>query len=944
MAHTQLLSWSPLFPKENDAAQSLVITVDATKGNAGLLNYTPTADVYVHTGVITNLSTSSSDWKHVKFSQDFNQPNAALQANYLGNNKWKFTITGSLRSYYGVTDASETIQKIAILFRNGNGSKKQANTDNSDMYIPVYSNNLAVRIDQPLTQPKYVPVPEPQSWTVGTSLSVSANASQPSSLKLYHNGSVIATAANATTITGSTTVTAVGNQQLVAEANDGTAIKYDTLNVFVSGAGSPVADLPAGAKDGINYESGDTSVTLVLRAPGKNIVTVIGEFNNWIPGANSIMNRTSDGKFFWLRIHPLVPGQEYAYQYLVDGNLKIADPYTEKILDPGNDQYISASTYPNLKSYPAGQSGIVSVLQTAAPAYNWKVDNFNRPDKKGLVIYELLVRDFVEAHDWKTVRDSLNYLKSLGINAIEIMPFNEFEGNSSWGYNPDFYFAPDKYYGTKNSLKEFIDLCHSKGIAVIMDIVLNHTYGPSPLKLLYYDPSTGQPTANNPWYNQITPHAFGFGDDFNHESADTKYFFGRVLQHWISSYKIDGYRFDFSKGLTQKPSSNDATFSAYDASRIANIMGYYNAIKAVDANAYLILEHFCDNIEEKELADSGMMLWGNMNYNYNQASMGYATDWDFSNGIYTVRNWTKPHLVTYMESHDEERIVFKNINYGNAATGYNIKDTTTALKRMELNAAFLFTIPGPKMMWQFGELGYNYSINTCSNGTVNNNCRLDAKPIRWDYLNDARRKSIYTTYSSLIKLRFNPWYKDAFTTGSISQSLNGAVKWIKVSSGDTSHLIVVGNFDVNSQTANISFQTSGTWYDYLGNTTFSSTGTAQSINLQPGEFHVFVNRNVNNVVATPVIDVPWNEATLEVKAYPNPINADFTLEVKLPQSGKVTADLYNSLGQYVETLYNGFLIKGARQLAVKKPKLSKGIYYLKLNTKSITKTIPVTIQ
>ena len=61
------------------------------------------------------------------------------------------------------------------------------------------------------------------------------------------------------------------------------------------------------------------------------------------------------------------------------------------------------------------------------------------------------------------------------------MPFNEFEGNNSWGYNPDFFLAPDKYYGTKNSLKEFIDSCHSKGIAVIMDIALNHATGLMPV-------------------------------------------------------------------------------------------------------------------------------------------------------------------------------------------------------------------------------------------------------------------------------------------------------------------------------------------------------------------------------------------------------------------------------------------------------------------------------
>ena len=75
--------------------------------------------------------------------------------------------------------------------------------------------------------------------------------------------------------------------------------------------------------------------------------------------------------------------------------------------------------------------------------------------------------------------------------------------------------------------------------------------------------------------------------------------FNRVLTHWITNYKIDGYRFDFSKGLTQKHSTDDASFSAYDASRIAIIKGYAATIRAAKANAYIILEHFCANAEEK---------------------------------------------------------------------------------------------------------------------------------------------------------------------------------------------------------------------------------------------------------------------------------------------------------------------------------------------------------
>lgn len=945
LSSAQLLTWSPAFATDANASQTLVITVDATKGNQGLLNYTPTSDVYVHIGLITSKSANSSDWLYVPFN--WGTTPAAANATYLGNNKWKYTITGSLRTFFGMADPSETIKAIAILFRNGSGTKKQANGDATDMYVPVYSTNLAVRIDQPASQPKYTPVPEPQNWIVGTNFTITANANKPSAMKLYHNGTVIASQTNVQTISGNSTVTAIGNQQLVAEANDGTTTQYDTLNIFVAPAGSPTAALPAGVRDGINYEPGDTSVTLVLRAPGKNIVTLIGDFNNWTQSANYIMNKTPDGKFFWFRLHPLTPATEYAYQYQVDDSIKIADPYTEKILDPNNDQFISSSTYPNLKPYPAGQSGIVSVLQTAQPVYNWTATNYTRPDKKGLVIYELLIRDFVAAHDWKTVTDSLNYLQTLGINAIEIMPFNEFEGNNSWGYNPDFYFAPDKYYGPKNTLKTFIDSCHKRGIAVIMDIALNHSFGSSPLVQLYWDAANNRPAANNPWFNPVPKHAFNVGYDINHESPDTKYYFGRIVENWLQQYKLDGFRFDLSKGFTQTQTCdntgnncNVAAWGNYDASRVAIWKGYYDTLQNKSPGSYVILEHFADNSEETELSNYGMMLWGNMNYNYAQASMGYATGWDFSNGIYTVRGWAKPHLVTYMESHDEERIVYKNINYGNASGSYTIKDTTTALKRMELNAAFLFTIPGPKMFWQFGELGYDYSINTCTNGTINNNCRLDQKPIRWDYLNDSRRKSIYTTYSKLINLRFHPWYKEAFTSGVINKDLSSAFKWIKISSAsDTSDLLVVGNFDVGAQTGTVSFQTAGTWYDYLNNATFTATGSAQSITLQPGEFHVYVNRNVNNNSPTPVQNVPWNGNTLEVKVYPNPALASFTAEVNIPQSSVVIINLYNALGQQVTTLFNDFLIKGTHQLLLNRGNASSGNYYLKIATKTATKTI-----
>lgn len=935
-SYAQLLSWTPPFPTENDASQTFVITMDANKGNKGLLNYAPTSDVYVHLGVITNKSTGANDWKYTKFT--WATTPIAANATYIGNNKWTYTITGSLRTYFGITDATEFIRKIAILFRSGNGNLVQRNAEGSDMYIPIYFSGAAIRFTEPASQPTYTPITEQTSYPVGT-YNIKAVITGATTYRLN---------VNSTTYTGSvgstdTVATAVsfptpGFYTLFISASNATTTLYDdTLQMQIGTPVSPVAALPAGVQDGINYISG-TSATLVLRAPGKGYATVIGEFNNWTP---TIMNKTPDGKFFWITLNGLTAGAEYGYQYIVDGTVKIADPYAEKILDPSNDPGISSTTYPNLKPYPAGQTGMVSVLQPQPPAYTWAVNSFAQPDKRSMVIYELLLRDFVAAHDWKTLKDTLSYLKRLGVNAIEVMPFNEFEGNSSWGYNGFQYFAPDKYYGPKNSIKEFIDSCHKNGIAVIMDMVLNHTYGPSPLKALY-------PLSANPWYNPTAPHAaINFGDDFNHESADTKYFFGRVLQHWITEYKLDGYRLDFTKGLTQKVTTTDAALSAYDASRIAIIKGYADSARKANANAYMILEHFCDNTEEKELSDYGLMLWANVWTQYQEASMGYLGNSNFDNGIYTTRGWTAPGLVTFMESHDEERVTYKNIKYGNTSGSYNVKDTATALKRMELNAAFLLTIPGPKMIWEFGELGYDYSRCYLSTNGEGGDCdkKLDPKPIRWDYQNDARRKSVFNVYAGLNRLRNLSTYKGVFQTANIDRSLANGFKWIKLTTaGDTSDLMVIGNFDITAQSGTVTFPTAGTWYDYFGNFIHTSTGTAQSFTLQPGEFHVYVNRNVNNLTATAVTTIPWNGNTVEAKVYPNPVAAAFTVEVKLPQSGTTKIDLYNNVGQYIATMYNGFLTSGTKKIPLSALGFTKGIYFLKLQAKGGVKTISLTLQ
>ena len=939
----QLLTWTPAFPKEND---NITITVDATKGNQGLSGFA--GNVYVHVGVITSASANAGDWQHVPFT--WATTPAAGQAITAGTNRWSYTIT-DIRTFFGLTDPGETIKAIAILFRDATGNKVQRNADmnvdNGNMYIPVYDNTVAVRFTEPAFQPEYIPKPETPTNTIGDNIALAAIANKPSTLNLYLNGTLIQTASSATSISANPVLTATGTANIIAEAIGGSVTKKDSFKIFVA------PTFPAGAKDGINYNPNNTEITLVLYAPGKSRICVIGELagNNWTEQSQYQMNKTPDGNYWWLTIAGLTPGTEYAFQYLVDGILKIADPYSEKILS-GDDQYIDAATYPGLKAYPSGlTSGNVTVIQTNAPVYNWQATSFTKPDKRNLIIYELLLRDFTDAHNWQTMIDTLGYLQRLGVNAIELMPVNEFEGNDSWGYNPSFYFAPDKYYGTKNKLKQFIDSCHKKQMAVILDLVPNHSFGQSPLAQLYWNSALNRPSANNPWFNEVQPHAFGFGQDFNHEKSITRYYWQRIFYHWLNEYKIDGYRLDFTKGLTQKASTNDAQFSAYDQSRVDILKHYADTIHKYFPDAYLILEHLAASDEEQALQNLGFLLWGGNRENkaYNEATMGYNTNSNFSSIVYNSneRGFTNPYLVGYMESHDEERLMYKNLAYGNSSGTYNVKNLSTALRRMEAASALFLTIPGPKMIWQFGERGYDKSIFACTDNTIpqpypTETCKLTRKEPRWQYMQETSRKRLFEVNASLIKLRMTQ--AALFNSGDFEYNLVGAVKYFKISEPDLSALIVA-NFDVIPSPASVSFQNAGTWYDYLTGETITATGALQTLPLQPGEYRVYVNKNIVNAVTTPVIDLTTPRHELAVTVYPNPVYSGTVVEIEVPVTGSTKLILVNTEGQQAGVVFTGVLAKGKHRLPLndKINNLAAGMYLLKVQSKSQTGLVKMLI-
>ncbi|WP_373494611.1 alpha-amylase family glycosyl hydrolase [Aquiflexum sp.] len=833
----------PSFPR---ADQNIKITYDATKGTTGLQGVDP---VYIHIGAVIAGPTSNV-WAIVPFTWATSNPDARMTK--VANNIWEWELIPN--EFFNIT-AGQTIYRMGMVFRNADGTREGKTDTNGDFFVDL-SQGFQVAFTNPSSSSVLL--------EVGDTQDISIVSSDLADLSISINGTIVSSSSNVDEL--NYTFQAASEGVFIIEAKAAKGGEEDSAELIITVVGpSPKQPLPQGVIKGINYIS-DTEVVLVLEAPMKKNAFVIGDFNDWQVLQAYQMNQTLDGEMFWYRLTGLIPGQEYIFQYLVDGNLRIGDPYADKVSDPFHDnEIIQQDRYPGLKPYPHGKTEFqATFLQTAQQEYQWQHTEYNKPAPEELVVYELLVRDFDDLRTFKAVTERLEYLKDLGINAIELMPIKEFEGNLSWGYNPSFFFAVDKFYGPKNHLKELIDEAHKRDMVVILDMVLNHAFGQNPFVRLYNDGDYGAPTPDNPWLNRTARHPFNVGYDFNHESPYTKAFVDSVNNYWLTEYKVDGFRFDLSKGFTQVNSGdNVGLWGQRDQSRIDIWKNIYDQIKKDHPDAYVILEHFADNSEERELADYGMMFWGNLNFDFREMAKGGSRNFDW--GYYKTRGWSKNNLVSYMESHDEERTMWESLTFGQTSP-INIRQIKNAVNRNQLMAAFFFSIPGPKMIWQFEEFGYDLELN---------NDRLGIKPTRWDYLDDPERIRLFNLYRAMIDLKNN---HEAFNTpDNAVLNLAQPLKSIRLVDGDF-QMILHGNFgltDINN--ADLSFPAQGTWYNYFTGEEINITGNSRTFRVRANQFLLFTNQKLplpeGDILEDPITSIGTEVVDLSgFKLYPVPAN------------------------------------------------------------------------
>ena len=444
-------------------------------------------------------------------------------------------------------------------------------------------------------------------------------------------------------------------------------------------------------------------VTFALFAPGKHSVQWIGATNNW--GEKPLfMTQENDG--VWHITLDLAPG-EHAYQYLVDGGRKLADPYATEI------QW----------NRPDGTKGwlpeeALSVVHVGQQPYPWQADNLSRPPLENLIIYEVYIHDFCPGEGINGITKRLDYIKDLGVTALQLMPWHPFPGNESWGYNPAYHFAVEQTYGSAEDLKRLIDEAHQRGLAVIMDLVLNHAEWGSSLFRLY-----GDAYDVNPYFKAFKGDNWGF-PKIDQESEAVKRWTADVIRYWIREFRLDGFRYDATR-WTGWSGYNDwgASWYAYVA-------------RQEDKHSIQIAEHL--PIEPALIITSEMDTGWHAEYRWNIREMiknGRFEENVLRDMLDARRLGFESSLqrMVYTESHDEER-VWRELS----ESGY---EGEALWRRAVMALALPLTSPGPVMLYagqEFGErtpkfVGWN--------------------PLNWSLLVSHDGKRLHDAARTLIHLR-----------------------------------------------------------------------------------------------------------------------------------------------------------------------------------------------
>lgn len=552
-----------------------------------------------------------------------------------------------------------------------------------------------------------------------------------------------------------------------------------------------------------------SSIEFKLFAPRNKGAALIGSFSNW---ENIPMQKDKEGYFY-----TSVELEDGIYQYKFRVQTKSpnfeSDQWVE-VIDPYATDVDEVNDYGILR---------IKEGQRIVDTYVWQHDDTLLPNNHEIVIYEMHVADFTGGEDDPYKRGKyidaiakLDYLSELGINAIELMPVNEYPGDYRWGYKVRHYFATESSYGSTKELKRFIDECHARGIRVFIDGIYNHTDEECPLLLIdrnywYYEHMHYPEDPSNYW-----------GPEFNYDNYDETLdvkpawkYVGDVVRYWVQEYHIDGIRFDavrqlanyeFLDWLAKQAKKNAAPKPFYtiaehipDTSTVVSPEGPLDACWH-ESFRYFVIPHICGEMFDLEKLKEVL----------DPRRQGYGAT---------------TNVINYLSTHDRER-VFRELG----DRGIFNED---AFQRAKLGVVLLMTAMGVPMLWMGEEFGEHKRKSEKT---------TQPKKIAWPLLERELNQDLFEFYKKLIDLRKqNPALQgdniEYFHENPEAKVL-AYVRWNE----EGSRVVVVANFSSNFLGNYLvpNFPAVGTWHELSGDDDLEAGEEGLTIDIGEYEAKVLV--------------------------------------------------------------------------------------------------------
>lgn len=485
-------------------------------------------------------------------------------------------------------------------------------------------------------------------------------------------------------------------------------------------------------------------------------------------------------------------------------NVNLSSAATAAGFSPGSAFKVRWQQYDNS---PLSSDGVA--IDDVVVTGRVKSPSFSTPAWNEMVIYEMHAGTFNDTAggvpgNFGTAISRLDQLQALGVNAVKIMPVNEFAGDFSWGYNPADPYTIESIYGGQNEYKRFVNECHARGIAVIQDVVHNH-YGPSDLDMWQFD-GWSQNSKGGIYFYQDYRSSTPWGDTRpDYGRGEVRTYIKDSIMSWLTEYRVDGLRWDSTVNIR-----NTNNGMGTDIPDGWSLMQYCNnEVDASQSWKISIAEDLQNNdYITKPTGAGGAGFDSQWDAQFvHPIRDAIITGTDSARNMFSVRdalthlyNGSATQRIIYTESHDEvangRSRVPEEIWPGNAGSW-------ASKKRSTLGAGLVMTAPGIPMIFQGQEV-------------LENGFFADTDPVDWTKA--TTYAGIQTLYRDLIRLRRN-WFDT--TRGLRGNNINvhhindtnkviAYHRW--QNGGAKDDVIIVANFANTSYTSyNLGFPRGGTW-------------------------------------------------------------------------------------------------------------------------------------